>query len=43
LGAEGNMGGRDIARSDPIPVVRDPGMCRCSLYGNREVSRVNRV
>jgi hypothetical protein len=21
-------------------VVRDPGMCRRSLYGNREVSRV---
>ena len=24
-------------------VVRDPGMCRCSLDGNREVSRVTAV
>ena len=46
LGAEGNMDGRDSARSGPIPrgqrpwVVRDPGMCRSSLYGNREISRV---
>ena len=30
---------RGLTRSS---VVRDPGVCRCSLYGNREVS-VNRL
>ena len=30
-----------IARGpDQSRVVRDPGMCRSSLYGNREISRV---
>jgi hypothetical protein len=44
MGAEGNMGGRDIARSDPIPrgqrpwhvqtlLVREPGgLMRDRLY-----------
>jgi hypothetical protein len=36
---EGNMSGRDIARPGEPGVVRDPGMCRRSLRGNREISR----
>jgi hypothetical protein len=36
---EGNMSGRDNARSGRPGVVRDPGMCRRSLRGNREISR----
>ena len=33
-----------ISRGPPQSrVVRDPGMCRCSLDGNREVSRVTAV
>ena len=35
---EGNMSGRDIARPGRPGVVRDPGMCRRSLRGNREIS-----
>ena len=40
LAAEGNMDRRDIARLVQSRVVRDPGMCRRSLIGNREISRV---
>jgi hypothetical protein len=36
---EGNMSGRDSARPGRPGVVRDPGMCRRSLRGNREISR----
>ena len=36
---EGNMSGRDNARPGRPGVVRDPGMCRRSLRGNREISR----
>ena len=36
---EGNMSGRDNARSGRPGVVRDPGMCRRSLHGNREILR----
>jgi len=37
--AEGNMSGRDSARPGRPGVVRDPGMCRRSLRGNREISQ----
>ena len=37
--AQGNMSGRDSARPGRPGVVRDPGMCRRSLHGNREISR----
>ena len=36
--AEGNMDGRAIASTRRPGVVGDPGMCRRSLYGNREIS-----
>ena len=32
--------GRAIARSEQPGVVEEPGMCRSSLGGNREVSRL---
>ena len=35
---EGNMGRRDSASTCRSGVVKDPGMCGSSLYGNREVS-----
>ena len=35
---EGNMNGYDSASSRHPGVVKDPGMCGSSLYGNREVS-----
>ena len=36
--AEGNTGGRVMRVLDRPGVVKDPGMCGSSLYGNREVS-----
>ena len=38
--AEGNTDGRANASARTLGAVRDPGMCRRSLHGNREVSRV---
>jgi hypothetical protein len=35
---EGNMSGCDSASTCRSGVVKDPGMCGSSLYGNREVS-----
>ena len=35
---EGNMSGCDSASTGCSGVVKDPGMCGSSLYGNREVS-----
>src|SRR4051812_12232362 len=35
---EGNMSGCDSASTRHSGVVKDPGMCGSSLYGNREVS-----
>jgi hypothetical protein len=35
---EGNMSGCDSASTRRSGVVKDPGMCGSSLYGNREVS-----
>ena len=37
--AEGNRAGRVNASARPLGVVRDPGMCGRSLYGNRDISR----
>jgi hypothetical protein len=37
--AEGNTSGRASASARRPGVVEDPGMCRRSLHGNREVSR----
>jgi hypothetical protein len=39
---EGNMGGCDSASTRRSGVVKDPGMCGSSLYGNREVSGLAR-
>jgi hypothetical protein len=36
--AEGNIGWSDIASAIQSGVVRDPGMCGSSSFGNREVS-----
>jgi hypothetical protein len=36
--AEGDTGGSVIASLVRPGVVEDPGMCRSSLYGNREIS-----
>ena len=36
---EGNTNRRAIARSERPGVVEEPGMCRRSLRGNREISR----
>jgi hypothetical protein len=36
--AEGNMVERADASTRPTGVVRDPGMCRRFLHGNREIS-----
>jgi hypothetical protein len=38
--AEGETDGRAIASARRPGVVRDPGMRRRSLYGNREISRL---
>jgi RNA-directed DNA polymerase len=38
--AEGNTGGRVMRVLDRPGVVKDPGMCGCSLCGNREISSV---
>ena len=38
--AEGNTFGRAIARSERPGVVGEPGMCRSSLHGNREIPRL---
>jgi hypothetical protein len=35
---EGNMSGCNSASTYRSGVVKDPGMCGSSLYGNREVS-----
>ena len=35
---EGNMSGCDSASTRRSGVVKDPGMCGSSLYGNREIS-----
>ena len=37
--AEGNTGGRVMRAFARLGVVADPGMCRSSLYGNREIPR----
>ena len=37
--AEGNTDGRASASARRPGVVGDPGMCRRSLHGNREISR----
>ena len=39
LVAEGNTEGRAMRVPCRSRVVRDPGICRRSLYGNREISR----
>ena len=39
--AEGNTCGRASASARTAGVVEDPGMCRRSLHGNREVSRLS--
>jgi hypothetical protein len=38
--AEGNTYGRASASARRLGVVEDPGMCRRSLHGNREASRL---
>ncbi len=40
--AEGNRCGRASASARRPGVVEDPGMCRRSLHGNREASRLTR-
>jgi len=35
---EGNMSRCDSASTGRSGVVKDPGMCGSSLYGNREIS-----
>jgi hypothetical protein len=38
INTESNIERRDIASAGRLGVVEDPGMCRSSLHGNREVS-----